>query len=339
MSGGFGQEGKKPSSLPHVLLGKGPAPRRSRGLLVLGARVVRHRPVLVTEVLRLLVTDPRGCYVDATAGDGGHTAALLDTLDPAATLLAVDRDPEVVADLKARLSGKRPRVVVEQANFRDLPVLMRELGFGRAHGLLLDFGLRSSALDDPGRGFAYGSDGPLDMRFDRTVGRTAADLLRTASRDELIEIFAAGTTRANPARLADAILDWRSRERLERTSDLVAALKSSRGLRVDHKLLSSVFSAIRMAVNAEIEDIEELIRRLDQVLRPGGVLCAISYQSQEDSRIKRLAGRQYRAPQGDYAFVLQPLTRKPIRPGQAELRSNPRSRSARLRAFQLVRGS
>ncbi|MBD3237311.1 MAG: 16S rRNA (cytosine(1402)-N(4))-methyltransferase RsmH, partial [Candidatus Eisenbacteria bacterium] len=167
---------------------------------------VAHLPVLVSEVVAALVTDPGGSYVDATAGEAGHSRAILSALGPQGRLLCIDRDPDAVAAARAALHDQSDRVVVREGPFSAIAELMAQEGWERADGILVDLGLRSTALDDPARGFSFRQDGPLDMRFDPRRGVSAAELLARIDEAELTRILAEGTSRASPRRLARAIL-------------------------------------------------------------------------------------------------------------------------------------
>ena len=291
---------------------------------------------MVSEVVAALVSDPEGSYVDATAGEAGHSRAILDALGSGGRLLCVDRDPAAAAAARDALSDYGERVRVLQSNFAALAELMAREGWGRADGIFLDLGLRSTALDEAERGFSFRQDGPLDMRFDPTRGETAADLLAGIEPVELARILAEGTSRANPHRLARAILQWRDRHGLRTTGDLTRCLRRSLGRRASPKLLASVYAALRMATNAEIEELEEALRTMPALLETGGVLCVICYQSQEDVRVKALGRAMLQDPRSGAAYRMKPRFAKPLRPSDEETQANPRARSARLRVLRRV---
>lgn len=291
---------------------------------------------MVSEVIAALAIKPDGTYIDGTVGEGGHAKAILGALGPGGRLFGVDRDPEAL-EIAAKAIGSQGRSCrLIRANFRDLPDILPPELWGRIDGILLDLGLRSGVLDDPQRGFAFRIDGPLDMRFDPSTGETAAELLGRIGKQELIQILEEGTTRANPRSLARAILAWRRERRLQTTQDLGGCLRKALGHRATPKLLSSVFSALRMRVNGELHDLERALEELPGLLRTGGVLCVIAYQSQEDRPVKLLRRDTLRDPASGESFRMQPLYRKPLRPSEQESRRNRRARSARLRAFRRV---
>jgi 16S rRNA (cytosine1402-N4)-methyltransferase len=289
---------------------------------------------MVGEVVGALVTDRAGRYVDGTVGEGGHARTLLEATGPHGQLLGIDRDREALRSAGERLAAFGARVQLLHGDFADLSEIAPRIGWDRVDGILLDLGLRSGALDDPGRGFAFGLSGPLDMRFDRDRGETAAHLLARLRPDELAGLLAEGTTRASPRAIARAILECRRRARLERTEDLVRCLRAALGRRATPKLLSSVFATLRMAVNDELADLDRALATVPGLLRTGGVLCVLAYQSQEDRRVKNLRRLSFVDPRSGEAFRLVPLWPKPQYPSPEELRRNRRARSARLRALR-----
>ncbi len=291
---------------------------------------------MVREVVAVLVTRADGRYVDGTVGDGGHAQAILDATQSSSQLLGLDRDPEALRAAGEALATYGERVHLVQSDFANLADVLPQLGWERVDGILLDLGLRSSALDDAQRGFSFQLDGPLDMRFDPWEGTPARELLRRINPSRLEQLLAAGTTRASPRAIARAILAWRRQERLERTSDLVACLRRGLGRRATPKLLSSVFAAVRMEVNRELAGLDRALATMPEILGTGGILCVLSYQSQEDRRIKQLRRTPFRDPRTGERFRLIPLEKRPQQALPEEVRRNRRARSARLRAFQRV---
>jgi len=286
------------------------------------------------ETLAALVTDRAGTYIDGTVGDGGHARLILEATAPAGRLIGFDRDATALATARVRLAPYGERVTLIQDDFAHLAVHWEARGREPFAGVLLDLGLRSSALDDAGRGFSYRAAGPLDMRFDPRRGETAAEFLARVSESELIALLETGTTRASPRRIARGILAWRRSHSLQSTHDLVACLRATCGRRADAKLLGSVFATLRMAVNDELGALDRALAAIPALLRRGGVLCVIAYQSQEDRRVKLLARAELTDPTTGEAIDLEPLWRRPLRPDPQECRRNPRARSARLRALR-----
>ncbi|HEY6867704.1 MAG TPA: 16S rRNA (cytosine(1402)-N(4))-methyltransferase RsmH, partial [Candidatus Eisenbacteria bacterium] len=307
----------------------------------------RHEPVLLGEVLAYLRNGP-GLYLDATLGDGGHAAALLEA-EPGARLLGCDRDPDALVSAGRLLRAFGPRVTLAHATFRELPeVLARAAGEPLA-GALLDLGMSSRQIDDPGRGMSFQAAGPLDLRMDRTRGVPAAARLRTASADEIATALRELGDVPHARRVAGAIADAAARGRLETTADLVAAVERA-GLARHPRRLAQVFQALRMWINDERGELDAVLAWLPGAVRPGGVVVTLAYHSGEDRNIKRALrgttgqaspGRP-RPPRGlpDIKGMRPPerpwdeMTHGVVTPTHAETVRNPRARSARLRAFR-----
>jgi 16S rRNA (cytosine1402-N4)-methyltransferase len=295
---------------------------------------VRHEPVMAAEVIAAMVTGASGSFVDLTVGDGGHARAILDASAPGGRLLGLDRDAQAITTARANLADYGQRVHLAQDNFSRLREQLAALGWGPVDGVLLDLGLRSSALDDPARGFSFRVEGPLDMRFDPTCGETAAQWLARVPPDTLQGLLAEGTSRADPRRIARGIVEWRRLRELKRTTDLVACLRACLGRWATPKLLASVFATVRMAVNAELEALERALETIPAVMNSGGVLCVLSYQSQEDRRVKQLARMRVLDSASATPYRMISLLKRPQRPTREETRRNPRAASARLRVLR-----
>jgi 16S rRNA (cytosine1402-N4)-methyltransferase len=285
-----------------------------------------HAPVVLEESLELLAVRDGGFYVDGTVGTGGHAVEILTRSAPTGRLLGVDRDEEALEVSRERLAPFGDRVRLEQLDFREIPDL---LGGERAEGVLLDLGVSSLQLDDPERGFSFQREGPLDMRMDRSHGRTAAELVNRLRESELADlIFQLGDEPAS-RRIARAIVETRRRAPIRTTLELASIVRRAAGRprrgRID--AATRTFQALRLSVNRELEGLGDGLASLAGCLKPGGRLVVIAFHSLEDREVKQtfraLGGRGFR-----------PLTRKPVRPGEGELRGNPRARSARLRALE-----
>jgi 16S rRNA (cytosine1402-N4)-methyltransferase len=280
--------------------------------------------VLLAETMELLAVKSGGLYVDGTLGLGGHAVEILARSAPAGRLLGVDRDAETLERAREALArfGARARLV--HADYRELPAL---LAGETVDGILLDLGVSSVQLDTPERGFSFRADGPLDMRMDRSGGETAADVVRdTGERDLADLIYRYGEERAS-RRIARAIVDARRRERITTTAALAAVVRRAvRHSRPGLDPATRTFQALRIHVNRELEGLERTLEALASCLAAGGRLAVIAFHSLEDRAVKHtfreLAKGGFRV-----------LTRKPVRPTEAEERENPRSRSARLRAL------
>ncbi len=276
-----------------------------------------HRPVLLKEALELLAVRPGAVYVDATFGGGGHTRALLAA---GARVVALDQDPEAIARGRAAFAGE-PRLTLVEANFRDLKAVLDRLGIERVAGVLADLGVSSFHLEDPERGFSYRREGPLDMRMG-AVGMTAAEAVNTLDEAALAEILRRYGEEPMARRIARAIVEHRP---IATTTELARVVRAAVGFRRAGHPARKTFQALRIYINDELGALDALLAAAAQRLAPGGRLAVISFHSLEDRRVKRFLKEH---PD------LVPLTKKPIRPGEAELRTNPRARSAKLRGAE-----
>jgi 16S rRNA (cytosine1402-N4)-methyltransferase len=285
-----------------------------------------HVSVLLAETLELLAVRPGGLYVDGTVGLGGHAAAVLRASSPDGRLLGLDRDGETLERARARLAEFGDRVRLEQGDYREIP---ERLAGERADGILLDLGVSSAQLDEAGRGFSFQAEGPLDMRMDRSEGATAALLVNRMRESELVRLIHEYGEEPAARRIARAIVFARGRKPIETTTELADIVRRAapRRRRGGRDPATRTFQALRIRVNRELEGLGEALERAALCLEPGGRLAVIAFHSLED----RAAKEAFRAL---VARGFRTLTRKPVRPGEAELRANPRARSARLRAVR-----
>jgi 16S rRNA (cytosine1402-N4)-methyltransferase len=298
-----------------------------------------HVPVLLDEVVALLAPERGGLFVDATLGAGGHAEALLSR-GARVRLIGIDRDPSALAAARSRLSGFGDRVTLVQGNFGDLDALLENRG--GADGILADLGVSSMQLDEPARGFSFRRDGPLDMRMDSS-GRTAADVLATSSVEELSRIFREFGEERMAAKIARGIVAERKRRPVATTRQLARIVSDQKGHREKIDPATRVFQALRIEVNQELVALARFLTAAVTRLNAGGRLGVIAYHSLEDRLVKEAFRRESgvclcppRLPAcvcGARA-ALRVLTRRPLRPGEAEKRRNPRSRSARLRVAE-----
>lgn len=296
-----------------------------------------HAPVLCKAVIQRLITNLGGVYVDATLGGGGHSAALLDALSPRGRVIGIDQDVEALDAARSRLAAdiERGRFKALRGNFEDLERLLETVEEeAPVDGLLVDLGVSSHQLDTASRGFSYLAKGELDMRMDAHVGFSAHDVVNVWEERELKELFSAYGEEPRSGRIARAIVRARP---LETTLALADAVRGTVPERDEMKTLSRIFQALRIAVNRELEVLERVLETSVDVVRPGGRMAVISYHSLEDRRTKRFFrygnfhGEPLRDLYGNHLAPWKELTRKPIRPDDAEIEANPRSRSARLR--------
>jgi 16S rRNA (cytosine1402-N4)-methyltransferase len=286
----------------------------------------RHEPVLLAETLEMLAVSANGLYVDGTLGLAGHARAILEASGPGGRLVAFDRDGETLEEAKQSLAPFGERVRFVHADFRTIP---EALGGERAAGILLDLGVSSVQLDTAARGFSFQADGPLDMRLDRSRGATAAEVVnRLGERDLADVIYRFGEEHAS-RQVARAIVDARRRGQIATTGELATIVRRSARGRPGLDPATRTFQALRIYVNQELEALDGALRAIAGCLIPGGRLAVIAFHSLEDREVKQA----FRALATD-GFRL--LTKKPIRPGDEEVRRNPRARSARLRAIERV---
>lgn len=312
----------------------------------------RHETVMLREVVAHLCPRAGGRYVDATLGGGGHAAAILEASAPDGQLLGVDRDPEAIAAARVRLAPFGERVTLVCDRYGRLPEVLRRTGYGAegpdgaycVDGLVLDAGVSSHQLDTAERGFSFANDGLLDMRMGAD-GPTCAQLLDRLDEPALAELLRRFGEVPDARRIAAAILRERRAGRLERTSqlaELVVALTPAK-LRARSRThpATRVFQALRIAVNEELADLEQVTDALPDVLCDGGVAAIISFHSLEDRIVKRALRRHEegdRVPAGvplradqTTSGPLEVVTRQPLLPSDEEIAHNPRARSAKLR--------
>jgi len=304
-----------------------------------------HQPVLLEETLAVLAPQANRHILDATFGRGGHSRALLAA---GARVTALDRDPEAIAFGQALVRETRSnRFFIKQMNFADIRQLAAA---GESYdGILFDFGVSSPQLDSPERGFSFRENGPLDMRMgagaEGDTPGTAADLVNGAEESELVRIFFAYGEERQARRIAAAIVRERARGPITRTRQLAEIIEKTVGMRGHRKIhpATPVFQALRIAVNDELQAIEDALEAVPDVLKPGGRLAAISFHALEDRRVKRFIevcsreeireeGMAFGHANPNYCF--KKLGR--FKPSAEEIQNNPRARSARLRAAEKV---
>lgn len=301
-----------------------------------------HQPVLLNETVAALDIRPCGIYLDGTAGGGGHSFAIASRLK-GGRLIALDRDPDAVAEATARLAGL-PAVVVN-SNFTDMDRVLAQEGIAGVDGILLDIGVSSHQLDTPQRGFSYHTDAPLDMRMSQS-GATAADLIAAMSADQLQKIFSEYGEEKYARRIAEAIVRERQIAPVDTTlrlADIVREAVPAPARRDGHPA-RRVFQALRIAVNGELDCLSAALDTAFDCLNVGGRLAVITFHSLEDRIVKQrfAAWRQGCICPKELPVCVcgrtpaaEPVG-KPVQAGEAELSENPRSRSAKLRCVQKI---
>ena len=308
---------------------------------------VGHQPVMPDEVLGTLAPQPGSLQIDATVGGGGHTERILEAASPDGRVLGLDADEAAIERVGRRLSRFGDRLVLRQANFRELADVAPAAGFGAVDGMFFDLGLSSFQLADTDRGFGFRAGGPLDMRFDTERGVPAAELLATLSADELAALFRKYGEEPSAWKIAKAIIASREVAPIETAEELAALIEriSPPNPRVHRRIhpATRVFQALRIAVNEELDALEEGLAAAVDLLRPGGRIVVLSYHSLEDRIVKRFLAAERRGctcpPEVPVCVCgkaprLRLVTRPSMVPTDAEVEANPRARSARLRAAE-----
>ena len=305
-----------------------------------------HEPVMLPEVLEWIRPIAGGVYCDGTVGGGGHSGAILQAAGPDAVLYGIDRDETAIAAATERLQ-QYPGFHAIHGNFHDARRLLEEAGAPKLDGVLLDLGVSSPQLDTPERGFSYHEDAPLDMRMDRSQGRTAAELLNTAEEAELAGIIRDFGEEKWAARIAKMICEHRAAKPMETTFDLVSAVDAAIPKAVRRKEdghpARRTFQAIRIAVNDELTPLDQAVCELVDCLKPGGRICIITFHSLEDRLVKRCFQRLQNPcicpPKAPVCTcgrkpVVRILAGGAIKPSGEETGRNPRARSAKLRVAE-----
>ena len=304
-----------------------------------------HTPVLLRETLELLSCAPGGRYVDATLGLGGHAEAILECIQPDGFLLGLDRDEESLGIARARLAQYAGMFRLLHENFKNLPLVLNNTGITPVDGILVDLGISSYQLLSPARGFSFQSDAMLDMRMDKSQRLTAADLINSLAEDQLSRIIHRYGEERYARRIARAIVAARAKGAITRCSQLAELVRRAvpaRRIPAIHPA-TRTFQALRIAVNQELDGLDEFLTETVSFLRPGGRFVVISFHSLED----RIVKRAFRALAGQCVCDRPPelctcsrqpqaklVTNRAIRPGETEVELNPRSRSARLRCVE-----
>jgi 16S rRNA (cytosine1402-N4)-methyltransferase len=312
--------------------------------------MLTHVPVLLDEVLEALSLEAHrdGLFIDATFGRGGHSAAILQRLNEQGKLIALDRDPQAISAGRERFK-QESRLTLVHCAFADLRSALSDVGLielnGKISGALFDLGVSSPQLDDAGRGFSFMRDGPLDMRMDNSTGISAAEWLAKISERELQTTISEYGEERFARRIASAIVNYRRENSIATTAQLAELIDSAVPTREPGKHPATrTFQAIRMAVNAELDQIQSALSQIVEMLAPGGRLCVISFHSLEDQLVKRFMQTN---SQDDPMYAGLPhipadkrakLKRigRAVHPGDAEVERNPRARSAILRIAEKV---
>lgn len=301
----------------------------------------QHKPVLLTEAISALQIRADGIYVDGTFGRGGHSREIVSRLNEQGRLLALDKDPQAIAAGQAEW-GEDPRVSFIQCSFAELEQRFHGCGENEGFdGVLYDLGVSSPQLDDPGRGFSFMGDGPLDMRMDPTRGKSAAEWLNEAPEREISRVIWEFGEERLARRIARSIVVARGQEPLERTSQLARLIEETVGRRERKHPATRSFQAIRIYINNELADLATGLDATIKQLRPGGRLVVISFHSLEDRLVKRTFREAARpghvrrnVPEHPDWVPVMKLVGKAVQPSESEISANPRARSAVMRVAE-----
>ena len=301
-----------------------------------------HTPVLLSETLSFLVTNPSGIYADVTFGGGGHTAGILSRLNEDGHVIAFDRDADAI---KNSIDDKRLTLV--RGDFRFIRNFILQIAHEREDlrerledgldGILADLGVSSHQFDTADRGFSFRYDAPLDMRMNQEGGQTAADVVNEYPQDDLERIFRIYGEVENSGKVAVLVASARANARIETTGDLDKAIAPVLPKFAEHKYLAKVYQALRIEVNHEMRSLEKFLEGAPATLKEGGLLAVITYHSLEDRMVKnfikcgRIDGKENKDMFGVVIAPLEAVNRKPVTPEEDEIASNTRARSAKLR--------
>jgi 16S rRNA (cytosine1402-N4)-methyltransferase len=296
----------------------------------MGTGGLGHVPVLVEEVMTFLRCEPGRTYVDATLGGGGHASEILKRTAPAGVVIGMEWDEEALSEARNALMPFGDRVKIFRENFVHLPDFVGEES---ADGMLFDLGLSSIQVEKAERGFSFKGEGPLDMRMDQRMSRTAADLINRLSSEELEHTLSHYGEERWAKRIARAIVQERERDPIRTTQTLRKIVHSAIPRRVHSRRIdpaTRTFQAFRIRLNEELINLGKILETGWKVLKRGGRICIISFHSLEDRMVKETFRRLEK--QGEMRI----LTKKPVVPSEEEQRRNPRSRSAKLRCAERV---
>ena len=306
----------------------------------------RHVSVLLRETIEWLNIRPDGIYADGTLGGGGHASEVAARLTEGGRLIGIDQDADAIAAATERLKPFEDRVTIVRDNYVNMKHVLADLGIEAVDGICLDLGVSSYQLDTAERGFSYMEDAPLDMRMDRRADRTAADLVNDCTEQELFRIIRDYGEDRFAKNIAKHIVKARERKAIRTTGELADIIRGAIPMKIQvtggHPAMRT-FQALRIALNGELQVLEDSIDEMIGLLKPGGRICIITFHSLEDRIVKNGFRRNESpctCPPGFPVCVCGKksrgtvITKKPILPTEEETEENPRSRSAKLRIFE-----
>jgi len=306
---------------------------------------VIHKPVLLKESVEALAVQPGGRYIDCTLGGGGHTLAILEKSAPGGQVLGIDADPEAIRNASNNLKQYSQSVLLVNDNFSNIDTICRQFNFMPVHGILFDLGLSSYQLEDDPRGFSFQRDAALDMRFSPDQVTTAADIVNNYSESELTSLLREYGEEPFSGRIARHIVEARPIGTTLELANIITEAVGGRREKIHPA--TRTFQALRIAVNQELENLEQALSKAVNLLGVGGRLVVISYHSLEDRIVKRYMQKEAKdcicPPEAlvcncGHQASLRLVNKKVIVPSNEEIRSNPRSRSAKLRIAEKISG-
>ena len=300
-----------------------------------------HKPVLLEETIDALNIKPDGIYVDGTAGGGGHSSEILKRLSPNGRLISIDQDPDAIEAVTERLKDYKNSIICK-GNFSDVVSIVKSLGIESIDGIMLDIGVSSRQLDTPERGFSFHYDAPLDMRMSQS-GASAYDLVNQLSYEQLVKIISRYGEERFAKQITRAIIREREKQPIATTLQLAEIIKAAvpAAKRREGHPARQTFQALRIAVNGELDRLEEGLQGGFELLKPGGRMAVITFHSLEDRIVKKAMAKWCRGCTCPKDFPVcvcgnkpkaELALRKPAEASEKELSENPRARSARLRA-------
>ena len=305
-----------------------------------------HQPVLLKEIINYLNCKKNGIYIDGTVGRGGHTAAILAQLGDDGLIIGFDRDQQAVTAAREKINDQRVNIV--HNNFVNIPAILDKKAIKQVEGMIFDLGISSPQVDDPGRGFSYQQQGPLDMRMDSSQTLTAGKIVNSYTRKDLTTIIKKYGEERWASRIAKFIIKWRQNKRLETTQELVAVIKQAipaSARRSGGHPARRTFQALRIATNDELKQLEIMINKVVPYIKVGGRICIISFHSLEDRIVKHsfknMAKKCVCPPDFpicacEHQQQLKIITGKPLQASREEIKKNSRARSAKLRVAEKV---
>lgn len=292
-----------------------------------------HKPVLLDEIMGFILPKPNGVYLDATVGSGGHAERVLEESSPSGRLIGIDIDPAMLGIAKGRLEKFGGRCLLAEANYTLLKEILHSNGINEVDGIIFDLGVSTEHFKDPGRGFSFTRNGPLDMRFSPKIRIKAEEIINRWKLQDLVNILYKYGEERRAKSIVKYIIEERKRKRINTTEELRELVIRAIGARRIGKIhpATKTFQALRIAVNNELNNLETTLPLAVDILKQGGRICVISYHSLEDRIVKQI----FRSLSG---LKIQLITKKPIIPTREEIVNNPRARSAKLRVAERIYG-